>query len=155
MPDRLIHAFPTVFAPLLAFVGLGWTAVAGVVAGASGRGAALLGQVPPPETALGSWGGYVLSAGAVLVTLLQGWQQGRRKQEIEDRQAWIAEIARISREAGGLASKVESLEAQLAESRKLAAKAYVASKDAKATVDQINQQMGSTSDPQLPAGGAT
>lgn len=108
---------------------------------------------------MGSWGGYALSAGAVLVTLVQGWQQGRRKQEIEDRQAWVAEIMRVCREAGGLAAKVEALEGQLAESRRLAAKAYATSKETKATVDKdirptidaVSQHLGSTSDPQLAA----
>lgn len=42
MPDRIVNAFPALFAPLLAVVGLGWTAVNGMVSRASEHGSALL-----------------------------------------------------------------------------------------------------------------
>lgn len=157
MPDRILHAMPFALAPLVAFLGLAWTAASDALASAARHGMALVGQAPAPTTALGEYGGYLLSVGAVIFTLIQGWNQAKLRQEADERRVWTQEIIDLAKKAGALSSEVESLKGQLKDATKLSAKAYNTSQAVKATVDRdirptidaVNQQMGSTSDPTL------
>lgn len=158
MIDRVHHGASLVAAPIAAGFGLAWTVVAGG-ANAATDAVSLIGQAPTPSVVIGEYGGYLLSAGAVAFTLLQGWSQARLRQESEERKAWRAELIEATKAAGRAEALAEKLRVELDEAKKLAARAYLAraylkSKDAKTAADAASHAAGATSNPELKAGEA-